>query len=244
MHNQGPGPVNLGFRTPSSGPAIPRTAASQFVSTSSIVPNHSINRRRLPSRRDCFSCLLLSSRLPRLNKGTPSAAFPSNNISHGHPRGPGRFGGAVYVLPLSCPLLPPLHCQARISPDNNTTVLQDPSVAASPIEKRIAFLQAKNLTQEEVSAALARAESGGPPPPYAQSPAYAQSAGPVAAQGGSPQYYGYPPYAWPQSNTDGARRDWRDLFILATVVGGASYGLYNLGKVGRRTPCNVHQGRY
>ncbi|CCC13107.1 hypothetical protein SMACR_06325 [Sordaria macrospora] len=108
--------------------------------------------------------------------------------------------------------------------------LQDPSVAASPIEKRIAFLQAKNLSQEEVSAALARAESGGPPPPYAQSPAYAQAAGPVAAQGGSPQYYGYPPYAWPQSTTEGPRRDWRDLFILATVVGGASYGLYNLGK--------------
>ncbi|KAI4122443.1 MAG: hypothetical protein LQ347_006499 [Umbilicaria vellea] len=33
----------------------------------------------------------------------------------------------------------------------------DPSVAASPLDKRIAFLQSKNLTQEEVDLALARA---------------------------------------------------------------------------------------
>lgn len=37
------------------------------------------------------------------------------------------------------------------------SVLQDPSVAASPVEKRKAFLQSKNLTQEEIDLALARA---------------------------------------------------------------------------------------
>jgi len=48
-------------------------------------------------------------------------------------------------------------------------------VAAAPLDKRIAFLQSKNLTQEEIDAALSRAEG---------------------MRGGSdaaPQNYGYPP---------------------------------------------------
>jgi peroxin-14 len=35
--------------------------------------------------------------------------------------------------------------------------LRDPSVASSPLDKRIAFLQSKNLTQEEIDVSLARA---------------------------------------------------------------------------------------
>lgn len=35
-------------------------------------------------------------------------------------------------------------------------VLQEPSVANAPLDKRIAFLQSKNLTQQEIDAALAR----------------------------------------------------------------------------------------
>ncbi|RMD40300.1 hypothetical protein DV735_g4832, partial [Chaetothyriales sp. CBS 134920] len=37
------------------------------------------------------------------------------------------------------------------------TFLRDPSVASSPLEKRIEFLKSKNLTQEEIDASLARA---------------------------------------------------------------------------------------
>ncbi|CRG86425.1 Peroxisomal membrane protein PER10 [Talaromyces islandicus] len=40
------------------------------------------------------------------------------------------------------------------------TFLQDPSVASSPLEKRVAFLQSKNLTQEEIDIAIARAGDG------------------------------------------------------------------------------------
>lgn len=40
---------------------------------------------------------------------------------------------------------------------NLVLVLQDPSVASSPLEKRIAFLQSKNLTQEEIDLAISRA---------------------------------------------------------------------------------------
>ncbi|KAK4185569.1 peroxisomal membrane anchor protein conserved region-domain-containing protein [Podospora australis] len=114
--------------------------------------------------------------------------------------------------------------------------LQDPSVAASPIEKKIAFLQAKNLTQEEVSAALARVGvvPAAPASPYAQQQV-------VSAPASQPpqQYYGqqqyppqYPPYGWqpPPQPLAPPRRDWRDWFIMATVVSGVSYGLFSLGK--------------
>lgn len=112
--------------------------------------------------------------------------------------------------------------------------LLDPNVASSPIEKRIAFLQAKNLTQEEVGAALARAGmEPGPAQAYASPPA-----GPVAQQQQQqqqPPYYAqypqqYPPYAWQPPPQEVPRRDWRDWFIMATVVSGVSYGLFSLGK--------------
>jgi hypothetical protein len=74
-------------------------------------------------------------------------------------------------------------------------VLQDPSVASAPLEKRIAFLQSKNLTQEEVDVSLARAaedpsQPSSPPPqtPTASSNAYRP---PPAAPYGS-----YPPQGY------------------------------------------------
>ncbi|QPH11095.1 hypothetical protein C2857_002688 [Epichloe festucae Fl1] len=98
--------------------------------------------------------------------------------------------------------------------------LQDPSVASSTVENKISFLRSKNLTQEEINVALARV-GGGPAPSTAQ---YGPPSGP-------PQQY-YPPYAqqaW-QPPPSIPRRDWRDWFIMATVVSGISYGLYSLSK--------------
>ncbi|KAL7807227.1 peroxisomal membrane anchor protein conserved region domain-containing protein [Trichoderma gracile] len=104
--------------------------------------------------------------------------------------------------------------------------LQDPSVAASSIENKISFLRTKNLTQEEIDAALARAGGSGavaPRAPYAAAP-------PGPPQGPPQQYYQpYPQYAW-QPPAATPKRDWRDWFIMATVVGGVSYGLFSLGK--------------
>ncbi|KID93112.1 Peroxisome membrane anchor protein Pex14p [Metarhizium guizhouense ARSEF 977] len=99
-------------------------------------------------------------------------------------------------------------------------VLQDPSVASSTVENKIQFLRSKNLTQEEINTALAR--TGSPAPAGAVQ--YASPAGP-------PQQY-YPPYAqqaW-QPPPPAPRRDWRDWFIMATVVSGVGYGLYSLSK--------------
>ena len=73
------------------------------------------------------------------------------------------------------------------------TVLQDPSVANAPLEKRISFLQSKNLTQEEVDVSLARAAAGGPVAGApSQNYAYGQN-----AQQPPPGYGAYPGY-WPQ----------------------------------------------
>ena len=110
------------------------------------------------------------------------------------------------------------------------TFLQDPSVAASPVEKRIEFLKSKNLTQEEIDVSLARAagdlSAPAPPPQNAYYPPPAQYRGPPQGQYGQ---YPYNPYGqFPQAPPEPPRRDWRDWFIMATVVGGAGYGLWML----------------
>ncbi|KAM0512553.1 hypothetical protein ACHAPE_008730 [Trichoderma viride] len=103
--------------------------------------------------------------------------------------------------------------------------LQDPSVAASSIDNKISFLRTKNLTQEEIDAALARA--GGNSAVAATAP-YPSAPPP---QGAPQQYYQpYPQYAAWQPPAAVPKRDWRDWFIMATVVGGVSYGLFSLGK--------------
>lgn len=111
------------------------------------------------------------------------------------------------------------------------TFLRDPSVASSPIEKRIEFLKSKNLTQEEIDASLARAAEDPSQPPSQQYSAYPPPApyrGPPQGQYGQ---YPYNPYGqFQQPPPEPPRRDWRDWFIMATVVGGASYGLWVLAE--------------
>ncbi|KAJ5539908.1 hypothetical protein N7513_008240 [Penicillium frequentans] len=115
------------------------------------------------------------------------------------------------------------------------TFLQDPSVASSPIEKRVAFLQSKNLTQEEVDLALSRV--GEDPAAAAAAAASAASSPAPSSQQLAyrpppqvPQGYGYPPYNQWQPPPEPPKRDWRDWFIMATVVGGVGYGLYSVTK--------------
>jgi peroxin-14 len=108
------------------------------------------------------------------------------------------------------------------------TFLQDPSTASAPLEKRIQFLQSKNLTQEEIDLALARASDDQQPPrpnaSYYPPPQQQQN-----VYGRPPQQYGYNPYMeWQPLPPELPKRDWRDWFIMATVVGGASFGLYTL----------------
>ncbi|KAI1499494.1 peroxisomal membrane anchor protein conserved region-domain-containing protein [Biscogniauxia marginata] len=113
------------------------------------------------------------------------------------------------------------------------TFLQDPNVASSPIENKLSFLRSKNLTQEEIDASFARTGASPPPPsaPITSAPSQ-QVSRPVQSQ---PQpYYGQyqqpPPYGWHAPPQEPPKRDWRDWFIMATVVGGVSYGLYFITK--------------
>jgi len=106
------------------------------------------------------------------------------------------------------------------------TFLQDPSVAGSPIENRIAFLQSKNLTQEEIDTALARANGETAPANYSNYAPQQQ----VMRQP-QPGYGGYQQYQWQQPPPpELPKRDWRDWFIMATVMGGVGYGLYFVAK--------------
>ncbi|TVY50082.1 Peroxisomal membrane protein, partial [Lachnellula occidentalis] len=107
-------------------------------------------------------------------------------------------------------------------------LLQDPSVAGSPIENRVAFLQSKNLTQEEVDAALARAGGESAPAPANLSNYAPQQ---QVARQPPPGYGGYQQQAWQQPPPpEVPQRDWRDWFIMATVMGGVGYGLYFVAK--------------
>lgn len=114
--------------------------------------------------------------------------------------------------------------------------LQDPSVAAAPLEKRRAFLESKNLTSEEIELSLARAGSGPVPSaggfPQSGAPAYPPQYGqqPPYGYGYPPPPYGGSPWAQ-QAMNEPPRRDWRDWFIMATVTTGVSWGLYEIGKV-------------
>lgn len=108
------------------------------------------------------------------------------------------------------------------------TFLQDPTVAASPVESRIAFLQSKNLTEEEVNAALARAGGDSSPAPSYQAGYAPQQQVVRQPQPNYGAYQQYPP--WPQAPPELPKRDWRDWFIMATVMGGVGYGLYTVAK--------------
>lgn len=109
-------------------------------------------------------------------------------------------------------------------------LLQQPQVAAAPLEKRIAFLQSKNLTSEEINAALQRvgeppvAPSAGPVAPYVTPPLPPQ---PGFAGGGG--YYPAGQLAQ-RAHNDQPTRDWRDWFVMATITGGVGYGLFHLAK--------------
>ncbi|KAL8732868.1 MAG: hypothetical protein Q9166_002469 [cf. Caloplaca sp. 2 TL-2023] len=111
--------------------------------------------------------------------------------------------------------------------------LQDPSVIGSPLDKRIAFLQSKNLTQEEIDVALARAGDTSSPSTSISPPA--QSYGyPSQQMMRQPNGYGYgygPPPSGPWAQPlEPPRRDWRDYFIVATLTSTLGYTLYALSR--------------
>ncbi|KAF9417471.1 peroxisomal membrane protein pex14 [Podila epigama] len=112
--------------------------------------------------------------------------------------------------------------------------LQDPKVQASSLGKKVAFLESKGLTSEEIEEAMARANGTAT---ASSSSTAAVAAGPVVPAGAVPQpgqmvHYGQVPGGQvmlappplPQ------KYDWKDMFIAAVVAGGFGYGLWQVAK--------------
>jgi peroxin-14 len=109
--------------------------------------------------------------------------------------------------------------------------LQDPKVQSSPLARRIAFLESKGLTSEEIEQAMQRASGG------ASTTGAVVSTAPGAMQsmmpGGQPMY-GQPMYLGPPMQPPPPppkERDWKDYFIATTIAFGIGYGIYQFAKV-------------
>ncbi|KAJ3284668.1 peroxisomal membrane protein pex14 [Borealophlyctis nickersoniae] len=109
--------------------------------------------------------------------------------------------------------------------------LQDPKVQQSPLAKRIAFLEGKGLSSEEIEQALARA--GGGSATTTTTTTVANAAPPVPPGGPG----AYPPPGYPQyplmyapQPPPPSQLNWKDYTLGAVGVVGAGYGLYVLAK--------------
>ncbi|KAG0368516.1 peroxisomal membrane anchor protein conserved region-domain-containing protein [Gamsiella multidivaricata] len=112
--------------------------------------------------------------------------------------------------------------------------LQDPKVQSSPLGKRVAFLESKGLTSQEIEVAMARANgtassSEGVAGAGAGAGAGASAVTAVPVQQmmvphqGPGQVMMAPPLLPP-------KYDWKDMFIAAVVAGGFSYGMWQITK--------------
>lgn len=102
--------------------------------------------------------------------------------------------------------------------------LSDPKVQSAPLAKKIAFLESKGMTSEEIEEAMARVNG--------KSTAVTTTtttAGPVAYPAGVMQAPPVPARA---------SYDWRDVFIATVMAGSVGYGVWHLAKVR-----SVHQER-
>jgi hypothetical protein len=101
--------------------------------------------------------------------------------------------------------------------DAAVSFLRDPAVQDSPLNKKLEFLQAKGLTQEEIDAAFRIMSSAGTIPSSSSAPTLPPRQG----------TYGYA-YPGPQ---DRMRPDWRDWFIMAVVGGSVGTLMYSIARV-------------
>ncbi|KAG0257428.1 peroxisomal membrane protein pex14 [Mortierella polycephala] len=105
--------------------------------------------------------------------------------------------------------------------------LQDPKVQDSTLGKKVAFLESKGLTSEEIEEAMQRANGSAP---TASSTALVPATQQQAM--GSPQY-GQPPLPGQMMMAPPPlppKYDWKDMFIAAVVAGGFSYGMWKIAK--------------
>lgn len=103
-----------------------------------------------------------------------------------------------------------------------TNFLKDPKVQNAPLAKRIAFLESKGLSQEEINEAISRANGN------SASSGAVNAAVPMAVGQAGPAL---PPNPYmtqvvPQRYYPG----WKDIFIGTAIIGGLGYGAFKLIK--------------
>ncbi|KAJ3048316.1 peroxisomal membrane protein pex14 [Rhizophlyctis rosea] len=107
---------------------------------------------------------------------------------------------------------------------NAVRFLKDPNVQKSPLAKRVAFLETKGLTADEIEQALSRANAGdGSTTPSSASPAAvagAQAPPPPPPPGYAPYPYPYPPPLPPHQT------GWKDIALATAGVVGLGYAAY------------------
>lgn len=99
------------------------------------------------------------------------------------------------------------------------------------MDDRVAFLRSKHLTDEEIRAAVSRTGA-----PGVMSTTTHRATARLSDTGNTYLHSMQKPHV-PDN-----RRDWRDWFIMATVLGGFGYGIYTVAKVSER-PARGANGR-
>ncbi|KAK3832780.1 MAG: peroxisomal membrane anchor protein conserved region-domain-containing protein [Linnemannia gamsii] len=102
--------------------------------------------------------------------------------------------------------------------------LQDPKVQESSLGKKVAFLESKGLTSEEIEEAMQRANGTAP----AASGVVSTAVMPVQQQHMMQPYPGQQVMMAPPPLPP--KYDWKDMFIAAVVAGGFSYGMWQVAK--------------
>ncbi|MDC6274295.1 hypothetical protein PP714_09920 [Lacticaseibacillus paracasei] len=111
--------------------------------------------------------------------------------------------------------------------DNAVSFLTDPSVADTPMAKKIQFLESKGMSNAEINQALTIAatqqQTHKAPPPAPPIPAGAGVPSTGGGLGVAPfPYYAPPPPPAPRSY------DWKDYVIMGTTSAGIMYGAYQI----------------
>ncbi|KAF8523131.1 peroxisomal membrane anchor protein conserved region-domain-containing protein [Hysterangium stoloniferum] len=105
---------------------------------------------------------------------------------------------------------------------NAIAFLADPKTQASPLTKRIEFLESKGLTSLEIEDAMKQAATGAVTTSVTQTNASVPAPASQYAPSYAPSTYTMPPSV-PQL-------DWRDYFIMAIVSGGVMFGVVSLAR--------------
>lgn len=90
--------------------------------------------------------------------------------------------------------------------------LKDPRVQSSPLANKVAFLEKKGLTSQEIEEAMSRANGKQPTQNQNQNQNYPMMPPPL------------PPPLPPQKKGLFSNLDWKDMFIGLVVAGGVVYG--------------------